>query len=438
MPELEFVREDSFARIVELVRIAQRRSRFVGTAYGSKLNLLEAYVLLEIGRDCTLSIAEITTLLVTDRSTVTRIILGLKRDGYLQNTRSPSDARKRIFQLLKKGHDFLKKQDDESKAFLAVYLTHLTPSEIAVMRKAQHLMADAVDAPPVKLRPEEHPFEEGIRRVTRAFGLAGPSLFGSGHPSSTWQILAAIRDADGSMTLSELQQLLAMHLATLSQTISRYEKEGWVKRLVSKADRRTRNLSLTKSGARVLASIHNAGIDILKRAFKSSGDDFITEFLRVFTKHMHPPSRLESFVLRPALIVEELTDDTSRAEARGFLLYHRVRLGWISRVPELLIGSSSRTFVLKEGDMKLALIECTPIPTGFFISNLCYNEAVIDLSLLESFLMRVIQLTRRDQVGLSYTIDALFLEGLKASKFTIRSIDDWRSEIRVIEGIGGQ
>ena len=436
MTQLGISRYECFGRIVELVRIAQRRSRFVGTAYGSELTLLEAYVLLEIGRDPTLSIGEIATLLISDRSTVSRIISGLKKSGYIKNTRSSLDARKRIFQLLKRGFEFIKKQDEESRAFLAIYLTHLTPSEIAVMRKAQHLMSDAVGAPQVQLRHEEHPFEEGIRRFTRAFGLTGHSLFGSGHPSTEWQILAAIRDNDGNTTLSELQQLLSMHLATLSQTISRYEKQGWIKRVISKADRRTRNLFLTKSGLRNLESIHRAGIDILARAFQSSGDDFVIEFLRVFTKHMHPPSRLESFILRPALVVEELTDDRSREDARGFLLFHRVRLGWISRVPEVLISRSSRTFVLREGEIKMILVECTPTPEGFFFSNLCYNEAVTDLTLLESFLIRVINITRKDQLDLRYTIDALFLEGWKVSRITTQAIDNLRSEIRVIEEIG--
>jgi hypothetical protein len=227
-----------------------------------------------------------------------------------------------------------------------------------------------------------------------------------------------------------------MHLATLSQTISRYEKQGWIKRVISKADRRTRNLFLTKSGLRNLESIHRAGIDILARAFQSSGDDFVIEFLRVFTKHMHPPSRLESFILRPALVVEELTDDRSREDARGFLLFHRVRLGWISRVPEVLISRSSRTFVLREGEIKMILVECTPTPEGFFFSNLCYNEAVTDLTLLESFLIRVINITRKDQLDLRYTIDALFLEGWKVSRITTQAIDNLRSEIRVIEEIG--
>jgi DNA-binding MarR family transcriptional regulator len=420
----ELERRYEIARaIFRLNQLQQRHSKFIGTAYRSELTLLETYTLMEVGRDTTLSIAELVTLLISQRSTVTRAISRLIRERYIRRLQDRDDRRAARFELLQRGIDFLSAVDKENREFTDRFLPHLSLRDLEVMKLAQRLLSDVVSAPPVLLRPGEHPFEEGVRRVTRAMGFIGPSLCGSGFSSTVWQILSAINDFSGSLSISELSEMLSMHIATLSQTVARYQQQGWVQRSVSENDARRRVLTLRHKGLAVLLRINQAGADYIVKSFRTQPLEVMEEFLRVFTKHLNPPRLIESKTVRPALVLEELVTEQRREEARGFIIQHRCRLGWLTKLSESLVGSASRTFALLEESRLVAVIECREKRGQYEVLHLCYNEKFETHDLLETCCAKILRILYPEGIGGALLVESRCIAGMATDLLSIEQID---------------
>jgi DNA-binding MarR family transcriptional regulator len=417
-------------RIFRLNRLHQRRSKFIGTAYRSELTLLEVYTLMEMAREPTLSIGEISTLLISARGAVTRAVARLARGRYIRKERATQDRRAARFEVLAKGKDFLALQDRESREFLKTFLSHLSPREVGVLKESQRIACDSVSAPLVFLRPGEHPFEEGVRRITRAMGFIGPSLCGSGYSSTTWQILSTIHDHSEAITISELSDTLSMHVATLSQTVERYDKLGWVKRAKSTRDGRLRVLSLKKKGLEVLDAINQAGADFWVKAYRDQSLEEMQEVLDTFAKLHAPPQSIELSTLRPALSIEEPLAPERRDEARGFIIMHRYRLGWLTNIPDTLVNATNRTFTLVEGTRILAALECREVDGRFEVLHLCYSELFDTRQLLEAFLERVLQLLRPDDADAALVIEERCLGGIVPERLVIDVVDLTRRSLR--------
>lgn len=430
MNEEQARRYEIARRIFRLNQLHQRRSKFIGTAYRSELTLLEMYALMEVAREPTLSIGELCTILISARSAVTRAVTRLERGRYIKKERAIQDRRAARFELLSKGREYLALQDRESREFLKTFLSHLSPREIGVLKELQRIACDSVSAPPVFLRPEEHPFEEGVRRITRAMGFIGPSLCGSGYSSTTWQILSTIHDHSEAGSVSELSDTLSMHVATLSQTVARYEKIGWVKRAKSVDDGRLRVLSLKKKGLEVLDAINQAGADFWVKAYRDQPIEEMQEALDTFVKHLAPPQTIEVSTLRPALSIEEPGEPERRDEARAFIIMHRYRLGWLTNLPDTLVNSTNRTFTLREGKRLLAAIECREVFGRFEVLHLCYSELFDIPALLEAFLERVLLLLCPNDVDAELVIEERFLEGMVAERLVLGMADSTHRNLR--------
>lgn len=427
----ELARRYEIARgLFRLNRLHQRRSKFIGTAYRSELTLLEVYALMEVAREPALSIGELSIILISARSAVTRAVTRLERGRYIKKERATQDRRATRFEVLAKGRDFLALQDRESAEFLRNFLSHLSPREIGVLKQSQRIACDSVSAPPVFLRPGEHPFEEGVRRITRAMGFIGPSLCGSGYSSTTWQILSTIHDHSDTVSVSELSDTLSMHVATLSQTVERYEKLGWVKRAKSAQDGRLRVLSLRKKGIAVLDAINQAGADFWVSAYQHHPIEEMQEVLDTFAKLHAPPRMIEVSTLRHALSIEAALAPELRDKARAFIIMHRYRLGWLTNIPDALVGATNRTFTLLEGEQMIAALECREIDTRFEVLHLCYSELFDAPRLLEAFLERVLMLLRADDVSTELVLDERYVTGMVAERLWIEVVDSTRRSLR--------
>jgi DNA-binding MarR family transcriptional regulator len=423
--------------IFRLNQIQQRRSRFIGTAYRSELTLLETYSLMELARDPSLSIAQLVVLLISERSAVTRAVAKLVRNHYIRKLPGQGDRRTARFTLLQRGVEFLAAVDRENREFTDMFLPHLDTSEIGVMKLAQRLLCEVVSAPPVFLRPNEHPFEEGIRRVTRAMGFIGPSLCGSRYSSTVWQLLSAVQEFSGSISISELSEMLSMHLATVSQTIARYQRRGWVQRGVCSTDARRRVLTIKRKGAEVVKHINQAGAEYIVKAFESQPVEVMQEFLRVFTKHLSPPRYIELTTLRAALSLVEALDSSIRDRARGFIITHRYRLGWLTNVPASLVSTENRTFVVLEEGQIVAVVECREQEGSFEVLHLCYNEIFNAGEMLATCLDRIMQIVNPSKRDCALTMERRFLTGIPTPALVVEDLSPTSCRVIRKDGASG-
>lgn len=379
--------ETSLQRSMDLLKLHQQRSRFIANAYHTPLSLVDAYVVIEIDVNPDITLLGLSDILPIHKDVIARTLVRLEKDAYLQRGWNKEDMRQRQYKITAKGKKFLALHDENSRQFLSEYLSKLTLKEIAALQRLQHVLCDSLNAPAVHLRSVEHPFEEGIRRVTRAMGFIGQSLFGSKYSSTEWQIFSMIAADSSSETVTSLSQQLSIPTSTLSQCITRYVKSGLIQKKTAKADKRIKSLELTKSGQAALASIESHGKNIIASAFTA---DEVEEFNSLLEKHLGLLPEQSNLVLRQQLQIKQVVTEEDRRSARGFLIFHSTRLRKYFDLPEEIIATRNHSFVLNQGDSVLAVCEIALNESAGTVLNCAWSERCDSDELLVDFLAAVL------------------------------------------------
>jgi DNA-binding MarR family transcriptional regulator len=96
------------------------------------------------------------------------------------------------------------------------------------------------------------------RRITKGlagrYGLTGPQL-----------AVIKLLEPVGKLSLSELSSLIRARNSTVTGIIDRMEREGWVARRRSEADRRVINIELTQKGRELASGIAIEPVQIFRR-----------------------------------------------------------------------------------------------------------------------------------------------------------------------------
>ena len=100
----------------------------------------------------------------------------------------------------------------------------------------------------------------GVRRASRMVtAYYDHTLAGHGLRSTQFTILNAL-DALEDVTINELAEQLQSDRTTLTRNLARLEKQGWIERKTG-ADRRSRHITLTRKGRKVLESAFPAWLE---------------------------------------------------------------------------------------------------------------------------------------------------------------------------------
>lgn len=86
--------------------------------------------------------------------------------------------------------------------------------------------------------------DRNLTRELKPFGLRVPN----------WRVLASLYSRHG-LSMSELAALTSVDRTTLSRTIERMVRKGWILRMSDSSDMRVTRLALTAAGQRLFASI---------------------------------------------------------------------------------------------------------------------------------------------------------------------------------------
>lgn len=95
------------------------------------------------------------------------------------------------------------------------------------------------------------------------------------------QVVLALA-AHGAMPIGQLRSMLSRPSATMTSVTDRLLTRGWIERGASQSDRRSVVVTLTRSGEKAAAAVHDAYGAILHRAFSSEElSDAVAVFERV-------------------------------------------------------------------------------------------------------------------------------------------------------------
>jgi DNA-binding MarR family transcriptional regulator len=149
----------------------------------------------------------------------------------------------------------------------------------------------------------------GIRKIVRSLNLESKGLQ-KDYGLSITQLLCLGRlenTPDYQCSHKELMDFLSLNSSTVTGIINRLEKRGYVVRVSSPSDKRSRNITLTASGLRLLQEAPNVLHDRLAKKLNEMSDDdkdMIKRSLGIITSAME----IRDIEASPLLTPEEPID----------------------------------------------------------------------------------------------------------------------------------
>jgi len=148
-----------------------------------------------------------------------------------------------------------------------------------------------------------------IRKIVRSLNLESKAIQKDFGLSITQLLcLGHLHNSPGyRSTFKELMDLLSLNSSTISGILSRLENRGYVARVNSEADRRTKSVTLTAAGMKLLEETPNVLHDRLSQKLDTLSDDeklMIKKALAIITNAME----IREIDASPLLTPEEPID----------------------------------------------------------------------------------------------------------------------------------
>lgn len=157
--------------------------------------------------------------------------------------------------------------------------------------------------PPRRTSPDERTrlAQEALRAVLRVPGVlrrvTDPHFARHGLSTAQWGILRSLsRMEDGgeaSPRMHELGRALLVQPPSLSATLDRMERAGWLRRLADRDDQRTRRIQLTRAGRALIARVlvgYGAWQRGLVSVLNEREQRSLAEFLERLASHWEGPA----------------------------------------------------------------------------------------------------------------------------------------------------
>lgn len=345
-----------YITIHRLFRRLQQKNRFIGVAKNIGLTLAETHFILELQADPARSIGDLAALLRLDQSSCSRIAQSLAKQGLVKVTPSELDSRKKVMLITSRGSTVIEKMDQFYNGALAGYSENVTARELNRLVKGLELIADGYGHAPGVRRPFESEYRVQQRRVTRCFGLLGDHVFESNFSSSQWQALSEIVLAPVPPRTNELAELLGLAPNSLSSVIDWLEKRRLIKRIKHPADKRILMLVPLSEGVRLAREIEERAARDLQVGLDRLDKQGVSEFIKILASFVGELNPIFPPLL-PGYRIEELISAEQLQFGRGFAVRAIVENRQQDFVPELLVASAHRNFLLYAGEEPQCLLE---------------------------------------------------------------------------------
>lgn len=300
---------------------------------------------------------DLTEKLNCDKSTLSRTIAVLKKSRLVTHTKSPHDKREKILSITSKGIDFLK-EDVQCRNKEVLSCTYaLNEFKRAQCTSYLEMMADTLNAPrPVPVADME-PFLGVIRRLTRAMGILGESVFGTGYPVNTAQVLWLAYKAGGIIPVSELAFSLPYLTSEVSQLLTKLIAGGLILRKANPTDKRRIFICLTKKGSEIVEIIRKRGSAYFEVLVQEWLDDDLARFQELLEESLACPLPSELLPQRSEWDTIRIETEPERSKARAFLIeqYYRNNLHYF--VSHTLASPSNITVTHQVKGEIIALVE---------------------------------------------------------------------------------
>jgi len=347
-----------YLRLHRTIRRFQEQNRFVGSAYGIGLSLLESRVLTEIGARDGVTASDLSSTLGLSRTVISRTLAVLKDPRMISVRQDPHDARRHYLHLTSKGKRTLSDFDARAEERLNTFCQNLSKGEPEQLHRYLTAFADGLEVAPLPYRRKEHPLRDPIRRVTQGLGLLSNQVFGSTDLSTVeWHILSKLQEQSNSIVAKTFVSAFSIPANTMSGIIKRLIARRWVVRVVNPRDKRQLQLNLSSEGHVILKGVEMAAVELLREALRTFTTRDIESFEELLSAMIgqRTPSLLSPD--GASLTLTRLTTEQERSWARSFCAEHATRLGRGILIAERFFSEHSECFALRGDGRLFAVLE---------------------------------------------------------------------------------
>jgi DNA-binding MarR family transcriptional regulator len=206
------------------------------------------------------------------------------------------------------------------------------------------------------MRPTEVQYRAEQRRLTRACGLLGDSIFGLPISTSVWQVLSEVVLAQSPPSVGELASLLSVAQNSLSSAATNLVNRKLISRESCTKDKRTVLLRPTSAGKRLYSKIESHAETMFIQALKNEDKQKIQSAVSIFQKFLGDSGEgiaplADSYEVQPANEVK------AKCDCRGLIARSYVRDGRECSIPEVVASAANKTWMLKYEQKIVAVID---------------------------------------------------------------------------------
>lgn len=266
-----------------------------------------------------------------ERSWMSRVVSTLLERGLLEAFTPETDRRSKRLRITVTGNDALHSLEDFVRAVIDETLRDLKEQQILRLAEVLTSFADALGASRSRVGKRSHPVHVQLSRISRALGVFGSNIMGSGlHLSQVYVLEQLYRSDTNGVSINDLNIVIPLDVSTISRTVSGLVKSGLVVKKRSETDRRSVILRLSSKGKEVHTDYRRRVERIFGTAMAQLSESETQELfslLRVVTAHMPVKNSVsdETLVIRSlaqgtpdkniTLLLETVVGKLGRAEA---------------------------------------------------------------------------------------------------------------------------
>ena len=363
-------------RLHRAIRFMHQRNRTVSSAYGTGLGIAESAVLQELLAEPQLRASDLSTRLVLGPVSISRQLRRLQGQGLLRVHTAQHDRRARRLSVTAVGKRVFFQAYERACTTFSTAFSRLDSQEQVRFSDLFRRFLDGYGAPLASALPGDPPLMPEIRRLTRVLGMLGGSVFGSsGLSPLEWHIVVRVCTASTEVLISDLSSLYSVAANTVSQTVSRLEKAGFLERGASTRDRRCVPLQATAAGIQQHENIELLAASQIEKAWSGFAVSERSDFTTLWEKYAGSGTCEDEIVLGETRSLRRISSDFDRENARRFVYEGRVRaLSTCGALPEIVCGKDSIILGLYAGANLQILIEFSRCGRNWSLIHAIYPE----------------------------------------------------------------
>lgn len=419
------------ANLYDAICSMHRRNRTIGSAYDTALSALESTALPEIAANPGINLIDIKNRLHLDQVATTRLIQGLTKAELVTQETSSVDKRYKELRLTAKGKKLYESSAERAFTTFQSAFERIPQKDREFFLRNFTLFNDGLHANVAAELPNDPVAMREVRRISRALGLLGRSMFGQPEVSPLeWHIFDLLTKPEAASYVVDLADILGALPKTVAALVNRLVAKDLLKQTVNATDKRFRTITLTPAGRALHKRRRAAAEELLSNGGAALPTADRKRFLALFELYAGTALPESATVVTSSLLLRRVTDAKQLPHLRAFIYEERCKQKLTYSNSEIILGEISVSYTVWLNDRIVGLASFLPTtrPGSWRVAHLLWADSHKNSAAQASSLGKLL-----DQFVLLTGCSTLLAEDQEISP-TLRSIMQGRESPVIVRG----